>query len=218
MDGDKESKAIKVLDPELTGTELCYTTSFNKKRKTFFGQLCKFTNEELEEFNETVNKYCMQVKKRDNDANSVKVELGDVVGSEFLGTWYRAEVVDFKNKGKTCRVKFIDYGNLADVDPKDLVYFNKKDIPIIERSSFGITYSVDFTKDYNDEELEKLSECLVSDYCMIKVLGRDANNVVNVSIPRHGYNRGIWRSLDGDKLDRSNDDDDASGSERSSSS
>lgn len=212
---DRESSTIVVSDPELVNTELCYTTSVNKKARSFFCQLCKFSNEEFEKFNETINEYCMKVSESDNGINSVKVELGDLVGSNFSGTWYRAKVVDFKKKRKICRVRYIDYGNFGDVNPEDLVYFNKNEIPIIVRPSFGITYKVDFAKDYNEEEFEKLSECLVSNYIMLKVLGRDVNNVVDVSIPRHGYNRNIWRSLCNETDESEND---ASESERSSSS
>lgn len=192
---------MEIKIPSVNTTEIVFTTSFNLKARTFFCQLCKYSNEELEQFNRTIDQYCIQAnEKGTDDINQANVELGDVVGSKFLGVWYRAEVVDFKKKGRVCRVKFIDYGNTADVDLASLVQFNKNEIPIIDKPPFGITYSVESARDYDEDQFKKLSECLLSNYIMLKILDRDENGGYRVFIPgciEVGYNRAFWRSLEG---------------------
>lgn len=216
MGAEIESCKIKISDPDVATTELCYTTAVDMKARSFFGQLCKYSNEELEQFNCTINQYCMKAQERGNDGtNLAKVELDDVIGSKFLGVWYRAKVVDFKKRGKICRVKYIDYGNIRDVDPAELVQFNKNEIPIVDKPSYGMTYYVESAKDYDEHQFTKLSECLLSSYIMVKILDRDGNGGLKVSIPRNGYNRGVWRSLY-DKLEGCENDN--SESEKSDSS
>lgn len=192
----KHSKLVDMNEIEVRRTELCYITSVNRSTRTFFAQLCKFTNEELIQLNDSINIHCSKLASNGdiNKPKLNKLHKGDIVCAKFAtdGCWYRALVLDRDNQKQSCSVLFVDYGNFESLNYKDLVQVKATELAAMERAPFGISCFLLNSESLGDKEGEHLLDCLAQNYVMIKVLERQTKLQWKVDIPMHAYNIPFW--------------------------
>lgn len=188
---DKVSKrSVKIEQVEVKRTELGFVTSINRQTRTFFVQFCKFSNAELVQFNQAVNGYG---QNQSNESHQ-NVKTGSVCLAKFPtdNQWYRSIVLSRCKEKQTCSVVFIDYGNISNVPSTDVLKVSVTDLPIIERPSFGITCYLQGCEGYDDKKANRLLDCLLNNYIMIKVLERQSSLQWKVDIPINAYNIPFW--------------------------
>lgn len=201
-----DEASMKVLGRESTllldrydtfPTEILYVTSINKTDKTLFGQLCKFSEEELIDFNTRINNYCMDIEKDRENGNPekalpTKIHRGDIFCAKCShdSRYYRALVRWHDKDRKRTQVMFIDYGNLVTVDSDKLVKVSAEDVPIMKRTPFGITCSV--AKPGKPEESDFLLSCSFNKYLMVDGIERTDKIIWKVEIAKHAYNMPFW--------------------------
>lgn len=189
---------------ELSNSELSFVTAIDIKNKTFFAQLCKFTNQELVEFNRAINIFCKLVSNSDEKAQYIpnKIQKGDVFCTKWRedSAWYRVRIVDCDNGARKCTVQFVDYGNLEDLNYEELIYVSPQKEPRIERSPFGVICNLNGMEKLNDAYCAILLKTMYEDYAMIKPLEKLDSNRWLINLPKVAYNSSIWISYQLHKL------------------
>lgn len=195
----KSAGLVKLKDLEVRGTELTFVTSVNYVTGQFFCQFCKFSNEELINFNNSVNEQCQKIIGQRAAGDTARglpntVRKGNIFCVKFYadGVWYRVEILKCHKEDSTCTVRFIDYGNEEIVGAAELLEVDPKDLPSIEREPFGITCSPADYEDSTKQEIQHLLDCLHNNYAMIKPTERLATFDWKVKIPKHAYNNAFW--------------------------
>lgn len=202
----KREKSVKLSDNEVNKTELAFVTSVNYVTGQFFGQFCKFSNEELLLFNQAINDYCQRIISQREAGNQLigvpaKVRKGNIFCVMFFRdkVWYRVQVLEVLKAEQSCTVRFIDYGNEEVVGADELLEVNPKELPIITRAPFGITCIAQDYENNTNQEKEQLLDCLHNNYVMIKPTTRLVDFEWKVRIPRHAYNMPFWLIFNPDK-------------------
>lgn len=192
----KSRSRVILQDVQIERTELGYVTCIYRPTRTFFLQLCKYSNKELLDFNDELHQYCLNKVKtmQEKGLKTKRVHKGEVVAVRFNEDdhWYRALVLNEDKTNKRYFVVFIDYGNVSIVTIDDVIRPDPKDIPIIERSSFGVSCLVKGAESLDDSRSDFLLDCLNQNYIMVKMLSKLSRIQWKVEIPSHGYNNPFW--------------------------
>lgn len=179
-------------------SELVYVTAIHKPTQTFFAQLCKNTEEELNQIDEEVHQYC--IRKELEPKPKRKIRAGDYLCAKFRnGYWYRSQVLARNKAERTYVVQMIDYGNIQVCTEATIRHIDRpEELPIFERPPIGINCSIRGSEHVSHEEAVKALTCLHSNYLLINILSPQTQVQYEVDIPRVGYNMKFWNKFDPD--------------------
>lgn len=203
-----EREVLKINEPEIKGTEICFVTSTDNSAGTFFAQFCKYTNEDLCSFNKSVGEYCENVKAARDSADQTpeiaeSIHAGDILCAKYPvdEQWYRALVLNSNEQAKSCTVTYIDYGNVETVTFDNLVRADEAKLPAIKRAPFGVNCILNSgSKNYEAGDIHLALCSLFQNYVMIKVLERQSDSCWRVEIPQHAYNVPYWLTFKPESL------------------
>lgn len=188
-----KKKRIKLIDKlEFNKSEIVFITEINIVDKIFFGQLARYTNEELRQFGELIDTKLGQLYKQNGPAK--KTNKGHLVGARFSdGRWYRAIIEDKSNTNKEAIVSFIDWGNSCQLTFDDIV----EDVASIEEMNhdpFGVFCSCNYLTDASEEQVKNFYLFIANRYLLIKPKDK-IKDVLQVDIPMVAYNSRFWRAV-----------------------
>lgn len=194
MEPKAKRPSINMAEIKLDGRELGFVTSIHRPTRTFFVQLCKFTNEELLEFSKLLNNHCTELKAASQQSESpAKIRKGAIVCILYDdANWYRALVLNKHKENSTVAVMLVDFGNIVTVNQRDVVVTSPEKFPAIEKCPFGITCTTPDSLELEKDKAEHMLDCLNLNYLMIKVLSRESKIQWLVDIPKHAYNTPFW--------------------------
>lgn len=196
----KRENQIKLPDPRIKTVELGFVTSIDKETQTFYMQLCKFTNKELIDFNETINKFCNNIIEQRNKGNVTrgqpkKIHNGDLVCARYHvdRLWYRALILKVDKLKSTSKVFFVDYGNVETIKLNDhlnegFIEILPSELPEIMREPFGITCYLHGSDKLSSSNRNHLLKCLMSNYVMVSIKERQTSLQWSVDLPENAYN------------------------------
>ena len=184
---------------EVRRTELGYVTAVNKEDRTFFTQLCKFTNSELVNFNLEIHNHCKKVEDYGliKTLNPRSVLVGEIYCARFEedGNWYRvriSEVLDSRPLVGRCRAMFVDYGNTIELGLGGLIRVEPEELGAIRRAPFGFTCSLKDSERLGDAEAQIMLEAVQNEYLMIRTIERTGAQHWRVDVPKVAYNSAFW--------------------------
>lgn len=205
----KREPLVKLDDIEIRGTELGYVTAVNLPTRTFFLQLCKFENEELNNFNDKLNEYSEKLANQDN-FQAPKVGKGEIVIAKWAvdNRWYRALILCRDKETKTYSVLFVDYGNIETISGEHLILAEPTDLPEILRGPFGIYCFMEGAEVLSEANAKRYLDCISGCYIMVKKVEQQTPHQLKVRIPKNAYNTAFWfnyesnnKNTDSSKLD-----------------
>jgi len=189
----------KLLHAGVRKTELAYVTSVDRETRTFFAQLCKFTNRELVEHNYEIHNYCRKITEWEL-AHSLRpkaVKADDICCARYDKdqSWYRVRVLTVcPNREWECIVEFVDYGNRCKLSVSDLLCPNPEELPAISSPPFGINCDLKDSDKLSSELARAMLDSLMEEYIMIRTLERRQDGVWQVDLPKVAYNSAFWIS------------------------
>lgn len=177
---------------DLKPTELGYVTATDVNSKTFYVQLCKFSNQELEKFNADVNEYCRRLVGSQTRVQDPKVNEIYCAKYSLDGNWYRCMMNSVSDDKKTCDVSFVDYGNREMVKLGDVMPVDFQANPFLSRQPFGITCGYPQGEQFDAQKTDHLFDSLQQNYLLIKIISRPSHSFCQVDIPMLAYNIPFW--------------------------
>lgn len=182
---------------EVRKTELGYVTSVNKKNRTFFVQLCKFTNVELVQFNQAIHHHCKKIIDNGliKSYNPRVVDEGQIFFARYEDqNWYRIQVMSSDPTTLKCDGVFIDYGNVATFDYADLLRVDPENLPCIARAPFGIHCNLKDSEKLDTVSVNLMLDAVMEEYILIRALKRLGPQEFHVDLPKVAYNSSFWLS------------------------